>query len=137
MERLEALVEISKSNEENKIAYLHGARLQYADLQDADLQYANLQYANLQGARLQYINLQGADLQGADLRGANLQGAYLQGADLRGAYLQDANDLARLLLLLVHDITSRGQTKVVCRLLQSPQFCQVLLEVLEVADRGS
>ena len=84
-------------NEEGGVrAYLQGANLRSANLQDANLRSANLQGAYLQGANLRDANLQGAYLQGANLQYANLQGAYLQGAYLRGAYLrgaklQDAN----------------------------------------------
>jgi uncharacterized protein YjbI with pentapeptide repeats len=87
-------------------AYLKGANLAGASLDDADLWGATLRSANLHGARLNEANLAGADLQQADLeravleradlRGANLteadlERAFLERADLRGAILTGAD----------------------------------------------
>jgi hypothetical protein len=69
-----------------KIAYLHGA-----DLRGANLNNANMCGAYLRGADLYNANMRGADLLGADLSGANMRGAGLSGIDLRGADLSNAN----------------------------------------------
>jgi uncharacterized protein YjbI with pentapeptide repeats len=68
-------------------AYLRGADLTFADLQDADLRGADLRGADLTFADLQDADLRGADLRFADLKKTNLRGAHLQGTDLQGAYL--------------------------------------------------
>ena len=77
-------------------AYLRGADLRGADLNDAYLRGADLRGAYLRGADLRGAYLRGADLSGADLSGADLNDAYLRcadlsGADLNGAYLRGAD----------------------------------------------
>ncbi|HEX6369980.1 MAG TPA: pentapeptide repeat-containing protein [Longimicrobium sp.] len=61
-----------------------------AKMKDARLQYAVLWEATLEKAELKEARMTGADLRGASLLGAELQGAQLQGADLRGANLSNA-----------------------------------------------
>lgn len=77
-------------------AYLHGANLGGASLQEADLWGANLEGAILREADLREANLAGASLEGADLeratlRRADLRGAALKETDLERADLEDAD----------------------------------------------
>ncbi|GDX35663.1 hypothetical protein LBMAG18_01740 [Alphaproteobacteria bacterium] len=62
-----------------------------ANLQGIWLHGAKLEEANLEEANLQGVSLQGADLSGANLYKANLQESYLQGAILQEANLQKTN----------------------------------------------
>ena len=77
-------------------AFLHGADLHHARLQDADLQGAILRNSiledsDLQGAILRKSDLRHSDLRQSDLQSAILEDSELQGADLRGALLQHSN----------------------------------------------
>ncbi len=77
-------------------AFLKGANLSGAFLEESDLWGANLRTAQLHGTRLNGSNLAGADLQQADLTGAvlaeaDLRGANLTEADLERAFLEKAD----------------------------------------------
>ncbi len=63
-------------------AYLKGANLQWAILQNAQLKHVNLQWASLNWANLQNAQLWWADLQSASIKKANLQNAQLWDAQI-------------------------------------------------------
>ena len=80
-----------RENNPDESIDFYSADLTGAYLQGADLYYANLQDTNLRGADLRDANLRYADLTGANLRGAGLRDASLRDSDLTGAYLQGAD----------------------------------------------
>lgn len=77
-------------------AYLRGANLAEANLEEADLWGADLEGTNLVSAQLSEANLAGARLRGANLERATLIEADLRGADcteadLERAFMEDAD----------------------------------------------
>jgi uncharacterized protein YjbI with pentapeptide repeats len=74
-----------------KGAFLVGAHLENVDLREAHLQNAYLRGAHLQNAYLRGAHLQNAYLEFSHLQNTNLQSAHLQNANLREAHLQDAD----------------------------------------------
>ncbi|MDQ1051849.1 pentapeptide repeat-containing protein [Streptomyces sp. V4I2] len=69
-----------------RFAFLTGADLRHAGLENFDLFGASLDFANMSD-----VNLQDTDLQRAFLTGANLTNARLGAADMTGAELGRAN----------------------------------------------
>ena len=72
-------------------AYLHGADLHHAILEDSDLQGAILHHAILEDSDLQDAILRGADLRHSDLRSTGLHHAILEDSDLQGAILRNSD----------------------------------------------